>query len=216
MSLDMRTLPKSVVFLGALVLGASQSYVRANDVPALSAWTLTQGSENGDAFYSTVLELGPTQGGVVIFNGGDTNAGGSASDSFATTDGDEYSVTFGYSTMTDTTQFLQTLDYSAAGASGSVQGPLIPVIDGPNYTPIGAYTPSYFSFDFTADSSTTTLAFTDPVSNSSITYGEDGDLYNVSVTPVAAPDGGMTALLLGLGFAGLGLSRLGWRRRAIA
>jgi hypothetical protein len=66
-----------------------------------------------------------------------------------------------------------------------------------------------FSFNFTANSATTTLQFTDSPNNN--TMNNDGVLDNVWVKAEALPDGASTAML-----CGMSLVALGWFRRKLA
>lgn len=182
--------------------------LRANLVPGLQNW-----SYSGDALYSTVAELPPGVPDVVIFNTGNSIPNGSIADSFATVAGDEYQVDFDYSTGTAPDATAQQLAYSALGntllAGGAVTGPLDPLQGGPDFDSIPSFVPTTFSFDFTADSSATTLQFSDLDTNQTIS--EDGDLYDVSVVQIgtaSVPDQGSAALLLGFSLVGIGSIRL--------
>jgi hypothetical protein len=187
-----------------------QTQLRANLVPGLQDWSIS-----GDTLYSTVAELPPGVTDVVTFNAGDTIPNGSIADSFATAAGDEYQVDFDYSTGTAPDATAQQLAYSALGntllAGGAVTGPLDPLEGPPDFDSVPTFVPTTFSFDFTADSSATTLQFSDLDTNQTIS--EDGDLYDVSVMQIgtaSVPDQGSAALLLGFSLVGIG--SIGLRR----
>ena len=192
----------------SIVLLVLQTQLHANLGPGLQDWT-----SSGNVLYSTVAELPPGGTDVVIFNAGNRIPNGSIADSFATVSGDEYQVDFEYSTGTAPDATAQQLAYTALGdtqlAGGSVTGPLDPLTGPPDFDSVPSFVPTDFSFDFTADSSATTLRFSDVDTNQTIS--EDGDLYDVSVVQIgtsSVADQGSAAILLGCALIGIGSVRL--------
>ncbi len=138
-----------------------------------------------------------------IFNWGDLPPTGVLSQSFATTPGDVYDLAFDYGTFGYAGVTGQTLFVDVNGSS-TLLNTFATSPTGGDPTPF-----ELFTFNFTANSATTTLQFTDNPDNNTI--GNDGVLDKVSVTADAVPDGASTAML-----CGMSLLALGWLRRKLA
>jgi len=138
-----------------------------------------------------------------IFNWGNLTPNGVLSQSFATTPGDVYALAFDYGTVGSAGVAGQTLFVDVNGTST--------LLNTSATSPTGGYPTPFelFSFNFTANSATTTLQFTDSPNNN--TMNNDGVLDNVWVKAEALPDGASTAML-----CGMSLVALGWFRRKLA
>ena len=181
-----KTIAKSLFLapLATLALSASaQELVNNGEFTTgnFTGWTVS-----GDAIVTTDYTPPSVGTEVVAFNSAETIPHAVLSQTLTTTIGQAYTFSFDYGTFGSGT--VQTVDFSVTGtstlASGSATAPDI------------TYAPDYgsFSYNFTADSTSTTIAFTDAGSN--VTHNEDGVLGDISVTP--APEPG-TLALAGLG-----------------
>lgn len=139
---------------------------------------------------------------AISFNNGDRAPNGQVAQTFATTAGKSYTLSFDYGT---TSPSLQSLNWAIFGVSQSVAVASGLVSDTNPAALLNTYT-----FDFVASSASSTLRFTDYSGNN--TYSNDALLDNISVNAKAAaiPEPGSLALL-GLGIFGLGVAR---RRKA--
>jgi hypothetical protein len=139
---------------------------------------------------------------AISFNGGDSAPNGQVAQTFATTAGKSYTLSFDYGT---TSPSPQSLNWGIFGVSQSVAVASGLVTDS---NPAGLL--NTYTFDFVANSASSTLRFTDYSGN--YTYSNDALLDNISVNAKAAaiPEPGSLALL-GLGIFGLGVAR---RRKA--
>jgi len=189
-------------------LGVAVSVAQAQNL--VSDGTFGTGTLTGSPWTSSGNVIVGTEGAApgdtfaAVFNTGGTTANGVLSQTFATTAGNLYALTFDYGTYGYGPG--QTLDVSVSGNSPFSE------------TSPTAATPTpfeLFTYDFTASGASTTLTFTDDSGNTAIGADSDGILDNVSVTnrslggPV--PDGGSTAML-----CGMSLVALGWLRRKLA
>jgi len=162
-----------------------------------------------DGFFTYLNAPGWSVDGNVLFSGGEGRSdgdiaavfnkynspdGNSIFQSFSTTVGQRYQVRYDYGAFGDPN--TQTLNASVTGNSllGSNSVSVLATGNGPGANP-GVVFHAY-SFEFIADSTTTTLKFDDKGSSS---FSEDGILDNVSVQ--AAPEAS-TVVLFALTIAG--------------
>ena len=181
----------------------------ASGSTGITGWTVV-GAAGGVAVVSGTLTSGsitfPAEAGNqwLDLTGNGTNAIEGVQQSFATTAGTQYTVSFWVGNVFDPNGVFgttSTVDVLLGGTGGT----LLLAAENANTTP-GTQTWDQFSTTFTATGSTSTLDFmnADPASDNS------NGLDNVSVNP-AVPEPS-TLLLLGSGSLGL----LGWARRKLA
>lgn len=153
----------------------------------IDGWELTG---NGGANTYTNLSMTPTAPfgtGLFQFNGGQAEPNAVLSQSFATTPGTLYSVSFvygNYYNLTDTaTQSVTAVAVNTASDAVLNSAIVTDSVSG-NQTGFAAVMDTTYTFSFTATGVNTTLRFTD--SASSTTGNSDGILDNVSV--IAVPE----------------------------
>jgi len=163
---------------------------------------LTDWNATGSIGISPVEGVAPGDTEAALFNSGNAAPTGVLSQSFATTPGADYTLTFDYGTYGAPGVGGQTLDVEVSGSSTLVNTTAT--------SPAGGFNTPFelFTLDFTADSSSTVLMFTDSPGNN--TMGNDGVLDNVSVVDPPVPDASSTAML-----CGMGLGALAWIRRKL-
>lgn len=138
----------------------------------------------------------------VAFNAGDSGPNGVLSQVFATVAGVQYALAYSYGSNGGQRQSVTTSLRDARGSVLASQFVTQPTVSG-TLTPFG--------LTFTADTTATTLSFTDNPGNP--TTSTDGFVDNVSVTPVPEPSSALL-LAIAVGFwASLRASRLPCRRR---
>lgn len=162
----------------------------------LAGWISTPQVDSADSaiYVTNAGGLGDTGTGTFAAFGGGQVPGGTLSQSFATTMGQQYVLSFLYGS------------FGPAGAQQSLNvhvtiGAMNTTITTPGSTTDLGNVFSPYSFTFTADSALTVLTFAD-VSGTSINV--DGLLDNVSVV-AAVPETGSTLALLGLALGSMGL-----------
>ena len=181
-----------------VVSGLSTAYGGGVDAGILTGW---QASGNTSTYIVLIngpyLGLSAIEGAqFVSFNGGDSPSGGILSQTFSTTIGDTYDVSY-------------TVGRYGSGAALSLHGEILSgsnaVLGQADNTPVttGWLTPTTFSF--TATTASTTIRFTD---TSTGTIGTDVALDAISVTratPVPEPES--CAAAAGVALVVLGVSR---------
>jgi hypothetical protein len=183
----------AIAGLGVAVSSAQAQLANGNFNLGSTDWTLS-----GSVVISGAEGTPPGSTQAAIFNPGNGLANGTLSQTFATTPGSFYTVSFDYG------------DY-APNALGQTMNVLINGgLIGVATSPAGAMPATYGSdsFSFTASGASTTLEFADATS-ASVAMNNDGILGDISVASV--PDAGSTSILCGIGLIGLG-----WLRRKLA
>jgi hypothetical protein len=143
-----------------------------------------------------------------VYNAGETPPTGVVSQSFATTPGDEYSLSFDYGLFIVIPPGVpQTLDVLVDGTSPLLSTTATTTTGGAFPTPF-----THFTYSFQADSTSTLLQFTDDPGN--YTVSEDGILDNVVVA--AIPDSGSTVALMTMALLGVGGFSRKLRRQPVA
>jgi hypothetical protein len=192
----------AMVGLGFAVSAAQAQNVVQNG--SFGTGSLADWIVSGNVGVSSGEGVAPGDTFAVVFNGGNGPTSGVISQSFATTPGAHYTLTFDYGTYGMPGVAGQTLDVEVSGNSTLVNTSAISL-------PGGLSVPfELFTYSFTADSTSTDLRFADAAGNN--TMNNDGILDSVSVVdPPGVPDSGSTAML-----CGMSLVALGWIRRKLA
>ena len=182
-------------------LGASAGPILNGDFEAgLNGWTATNNvylaTENGGAFWFGAGSTAQNGTGAVAFNAGDSTPNGAIAQSFATSAGTRYDVTFDFGASRCQFSCGQSVLASALGSDGLATLASLQV-QGLSSGALATY-----GFSFIASGNQTTLRFSDLASND--TTWLDGVLDNVDVQ--AVPEPGSLALLA-LGLFGLGALR---------
>ena len=199
----------SLAILGLLATGPAQANLLLNGdfelgtiANAITNWTTSNihSSATSGTLYPNVSEqtasliFAGVSGKLLMFNTGDSAPGGSLSQSFATTIGTQYQLSFGYGELGSGTQGINvTVVGTGTDFSQSITA--------------STSTLHTYSFSFTASGSSETLTFADTAPS---TFGGDGLLDNVLVTApevTAVPEPASALLLLG------GIFALASRRR---
>ncbi|MBC8141944.1 MAG: hypothetical protein H7Y38_10940 [Armatimonadetes bacterium] len=166
----------------------------------ITGWTPTgNGNLSTYAFYRDMTPTPPAFGTrLFAFNGGDATPNAVLSQSFATTPGASYSVSFVYGNYTAAAQSgTQSVIADAVNTSDSaVLNFAIATKTAFRTTTFAAVMNTTYTFVFTPTGANTTLRFTD--SPTSATESSDGILDNVSVVAVTVPEVG-SVMLLGAG-----------------
>jgi hypothetical protein len=190
--------------LTAALSAAAAPFTNGNFENDLDGWTTT-GNVNtatpaGGAFWFGAGSAAQNGGRAVVFNGGDSTPNGVLAQTFATTTGGNYTVTFDFGASGCSPWACgQSITAAAFGNDGAVNLASL-IANGTSGGALGSFT-----FGFVAIGNETMLRFSDIASNN--TQWLDGVLDNVTVQAVPEP---ASLTLLGLGLAGIAAGR---RRR---
>ena len=175
----------------------SWSFTGNDGVTPYATYNQFGGTGNTGAFTATFGNQ------FAAFNGGNTAPNGVVSQTFATTPGTSYLVTFYYGDFSISGANTQSI--TASAISGATTLGSVTVTDSPtgNQTDYPTILRTASTFSFAANAATTTLSFADGLASQ--TGGADGFLDNISVVAVVPESG--TVFLLSAGIvAGIGIT----------
>jgi len=165
----MKTRLIAILFLTlALQLPAQNLLINGN----FATGDFTGWSYSGEVGVTT-LEGNGSGGYNALFNSGNAAPNGVISQSFATVPGVQYTLQFQYGTFANTSLPGQTLEVQVNGTSAVLS------TNATSPTASDPTTSAQFNFNFTANSASATVVFTDAPTNT--TLNEDGVLDNVQV-----------------------------------